>query len=208
MQRNNTFLSSCLTFIAFSISGIALGFFTGIIAAGISYTSALASWELLDSSVEFSQIIDVTSQTVWTQSVDEQLYSWNFICYGGIQCKQWVETSEVPDNIHYAGEQPMEKSAISCQAMSSGIIKEPPGKLVECAHGSYSGPEYGQSAYYALLDDGEIWALQTHSSLIEATVLPIIYSIGGFVLSIIVLILFVIIRKRKDKAQVNAEIKQ
>lgn len=200
MQRNNTFLNSCLTFIAFSISGIALGFLAGIIAASISYTSALASWELLDSSVEFKQIIDVTSQTVWAQSVDEQLYSWNFICYGDIQCKQWVETSEVPDDVHDFGESPMEKST-SCKTPSSNSVKQPPGNLVECARGWYAGPEYGQVTYYALLEDGKIWALQTSSSLIVATVLPIVYSFGGLVLSIISFIVFIIWRRTKNKQQ-------
>ncbi|MFN8425811.1 MAG: hypothetical protein U0X93_05155 [Anaerolineales bacterium] len=201
-RKNNAFLNSCLIFVIFIISGAVLGFLAGSIAADISNTSALSSWELLDSPQKFETIVDVTSQTIWAQSEDGKLYSWNFICYGDIQCMQWVETSDVPNDIHDFGENPMEKST-SCKTTSSNPVKQPPGKLVECARGWYAGPEYGQVTYYALLEDGKIWALQTSSSLIVDTVLPIVYSFGGLVLSIIGFFIFIIWRKIKSKQEIT-----
>jgi hypothetical protein len=133
---------------------------------------------------------------IWAQSEDEKLYSWNYICSDDTPCKQWIESPEIPSNIHDFGESPMEKSA-SCITASSTSIKPPPGKLVECARGGYAGAEYGQVTYYALLEDGNVWTLRTSSSLIVATVLPIIYSFGGFVLSIIGFIVFIIWRRIK-----------
>ena len=200
MPRNNTFLNSCLTFVLFSISGVVLGYLVGSIAASIENDPQFENWVLLDSSQKFNTIVDVTSQTIWAQSEDGKLYSWDFICYGDIQCMQWVETSEVPNDIHDFGENPMEKST-SCKIPSSNPIKRPPGNLVECARGWYAGPEYGQVTYYTLLEGGKIWSLQTSSSLIVATVLPIVYSFGGLALGFIGFVVFIVWQRMKNKPQ-------
>lgn len=197
MQSNNTSLNSCLTLILFSFVGIILGLISGLIAAGIENSPQSSKWILLDGSQKFKSIADVTSQMVWAQSEDGKLYSWNYICYGDIPCKQWVEATEIPSNIHEAGESPMKKST-SCKTLSSSSIKSPPGSVIECASGQFAGPEYGQVTYYALLEDGNIWVLRTSSSLIVAMVLPIIYAFGGLVLSFIGFIVFAVWRKIKE----------
>ncbi|HXD10923.1 MAG TPA: hypothetical protein VN653_12740 [Anaerolineales bacterium] len=203
MQKTNSLAQSILTFILFSVSGIGLGYLTGLLAASIANDSSFSSWISLESSTKFKSIVDVTSKTIWAQSEDGKLYAWNFICYGNIPCKQWAETLEVPSDAHDFGERPMEKST-SCQTGSVDTIKQPPGNLIECARGRYSGPEYGESVYYALLEDGSLWALNTSSSLIVFYVLPIYFSIGGLVLSIIV---FMIQRQRNNKLQVAMDSK-
>ena len=201
MKRSSTFLNSCLTFSLFSISGIVLGFLTGAIAAGISYTSALSSWTLLESSNKFESIVDATSQTVWAQSEDERLYFWDLNCNREPMCNQWVETKEIPTNVNEPGVE-MEKSS-SCQTL--GSTKTPPGTVVECVSGSYSGPEYGESTYYALLENGKIWALQTSSSLIVLNVLPVLFAFGGLIISLLAFIVYMIIQRRKNKIQGTAE---
>jgi hypothetical protein len=165
-----------------------------------------SSWILLDSSVEFKQIVEVTSQNIWAQSDDGKIYSWNFNCYLGPKCNEWIKTEAVPADLHEFGEQPMEKSN-SCQAVARKPIKEPPSKEVECARGQYAGPEYGESVYYALLGDGSLWALRTSSSLIVVYVLPIYFSFGGLILGIIASIVFMIWRRRSNKPQIVMESK-
>ena len=175
MQQAKSFFLSLLLFIVFSVLGIAVGFSAGYSIVVLDNEGLFSSWKLLNGSLKFEQIIDATSQTVWAQTKDGKFYSWNFNC---LNCNQWVETQEVPTDLYDFGERSMIKD-VTCETRGHKFFRKPPGNIVECARGWFAGPEFGTVAYYALLEDGEIWTWQHSSSMIFDIVVPIFFLLVG-----------------------------
>lgn len=113
-------------------------------------------WKQIESPYKFKEIVDATSDTVWVKTIDGKLYSWEMYCDHDMECEKWVETQEVPADIHegYAAQQ-FEKNNF-CPLSRSSLPKEPPSTVKECGVGSYMSIVW-IAQYYALLDDGTIW---------------------------------------------------
>jgi hypothetical protein len=200
MQKVKSFFLFTLVFFIFAILGIAVGFGTGYVVNILHNDGLFSSWKLLDGSLKFKQIVDVTSQTIWARTAEEKLYSWDTNCYREPKCNTWVETKDVPDDIHYGGEIPISKDR-ACQLLDFKFLRQPPGNVVECVRAGYSGPESGVIVYYALLSDGKILAWKFSGSVIDEIFLPVFFSFAGLILGITAFIVSMIRRRGKNKIQ-------
>jgi len=196
MTKVLNFFLSLFYFIAFCI----LGWFIG---AGIGYgflildaQDTFSSWELLSGNHQFEKIVSADSQTVWAQASDGKVYSWNTNCYLE-NCNQWVEAKEIPENdFEYDTGETLE---ISNSCNIGDRVQKTPGQVIECAHFVFSGAGFGTSVYYALLDDGQIWAWEHTNSSIGFEVVPLFFGFLGTITGIIGFIIFMIRRAMKNK---------
>ncbi len=143
-----------LAFLLFSaFLGAVVGFKIGL---SIDFPSSESKpWDLISGTVKFSKIMDASVDRVWAQSADGKLYSWAYYC-NGMNCKQWIETLNVPDDAHQNDVQPMSRSLI-CPQKNEYPKTGPPGKVVECiTNTEHNGSGYSRM-YYVLLEDGTIW---------------------------------------------------
>jgi len=196
MQKSNSSLLSqtfkgIFLFIIFSIGGGVFGFIGGFFVADYndSVEKKAMEWQLLDSPVKFTQLVDANFSTVWAQAEDEKLYFWNFDCSLQQKCNQWVETKNIDNQ-----ETPMEKNSTCLFSNEPGLklSKEPPGKIVECGRFNFLN-------FYVLLEDGTIWHWET---LIPGDGLPnevVIFAFIGFLLGIYLGAIFCIIIISRSK---------
>ncbi|GEM_PF-6400697 len=204
MQKIKKILLSVFSFTIFSSLGIITGLGIGKVVLQLENEGLFSSWKLLDSSQEFETILEATTQTIWAQSIDGYLYTWNSNCYLEISCDQWTEAKEIPQDIHDFWETPMEKSD-SCPNRDYKYLGAPPGNLIECARSWLAGPEFGEIVYYALLDNGEIWTWHHSSSMIfNMIIVPLICGPFGLFIGIGAFIIFMVQRKKSNKAMVNS----
>ncbi|MFZ5858584.1 MAG: hypothetical protein ACOYZ6_17285 [Chloroflexota bacterium] len=185
----------CKRSIIFCIIGIAAGIGGGYVVAYLSNEGFFTQWQLLDSSQKFEFVEDATSLSVWARGIDGKLYGWNFNCRTDASCMKWVDVNEIPEDIHTGLEKEMQKSG-DCQSMHPSP-RRLPGKVVECANG-HSAFESSATTYYALLDDGTIWAWRHTSSMLADISISFIFAILGFVAGIIAFIVFTINRAMKN----------
>ncbi len=136
--------------IVFSVGGGIFGFIGGFFFADFKHSREMKAmeWQLLDSPVKFTQLVDANSSTVWAQDADKKIYSWNFNCSLQQKCNQWIETQNIDNNIEVS----MEKNNTCLFSRESAATpsKEPPGKIVECGRLLFFN-------FYVLLEDGTIW---------------------------------------------------
>jgi hypothetical protein len=95
----------------------------------------------------------------WTQAVDGNLYYWNF-CGDPVhgKCDQPIVSSNtftsIPDDTHKDDRYTVMEKDRPCTGL--------PGKIIDCAFGFLpgGGPSIG-TIYFAVLDDGSLWALRS-----------------------------------------------
>lgn len=181
----------------FAIAGSFVGLVAGI---GILYfqgTGAFTSWQLLDSPVKFTQIVNANTNTVWAQSVDEKLYSRILECPLE-KCDTWVETKAVPDDAHSAPNEGIKKGG-TCDLGESYTPKKQPGHITECYLVQMGMYETSWTVYYALLDDGTIWYWKYTSDAFEIISIPLISILTGIILGVIAGIVGFIVRKKNKR---------
>jgi hypothetical protein len=196
MQKLKSFFLSLLFLIIFCAGGMVIGVGSGRVISYLSNEGFFTQWQLLDGSQKFEFGEDATSLSVWARGIDGKLYWWNFNCQTDTSCMKWVDANEIPEDIHAGLKQEMQKSG-DCQSMHPSPQKLP-GKVIECANG-HSAFESSATTYYALLDDGTIWAWRHTSSMLADISISFIFAILGFVAGIITFIVFTINRATKNK---------
>ncbi len=179
-----------------AVLGIIIGFRIG---HRIDYPPIDTSWEKLEGSINFSEIIDANVYTIWAQGADKKLYFWEH-CYGDTSCNQWVETENVPGNAHENQSLPINETG-NCPRQENIKLptKEVPGKIIECTF-VYVFKGMGTSGtYYVLLQDNTIWwwspRLGTEYPIFSAIIGPSIGFLTGLFIGIFLCISFYIFKK-------------
>jgi hypothetical protein len=176
-----------LLFLGLCAFGIVVGY-----GAGYGFNVGLFnSWQKLDSGIKFTHIEEADSQRIWARANDGKLYLWGFNCHIDPNCGKWMAATEIPEDIHADGEKPIQRTN-NCQSESMSPPRLP-RNVTECVQAWFVGPEFGKIVYYALVNDGKIWAWQNNSSGFFDEVIPIFCAMGGFFLSFIFGIIFIVI---------------
>jgi hypothetical protein len=155
MQKFKTIYPNLLTMTGFIILGVAIGISFGYGFVVLDEAGAFfeASWEKIESPIQFEHIADATTAKVWAITGENKYY-----CLGSPECGDWIETEQVSVNSH----EEYDSTTISKNTCRpDGMIKypaDPQGDVVECALSiRYLGIETRSIVYHALLDDGTIW---------------------------------------------------
>jgi len=158
------------------------------------------SWKPLKDSIEFSKIIDATPDTVWAQSTNGGLYQF--------LRGQWIEMQHVPEHIYVGNIRPVEIGTTCPHAESFKYLKYPPGNLIECAYAVALGMDVmpGRISYYALLDNGKIWALSySGGSMLDGLVytlaFAVLFSIIGLLLAVAIRFVARALKMRNQKSK-------
>lgn len=202
VQKLKSFLVSFLLLIVFSMVGIAIGYFAGATYADFKGEGKFSHWEELGGTLKFEQIVDATSQIIWAKTADGTLYSLATNCARGTNCYEWIEAKEVPADIHGYGGQSMERGS-SCPPSQLKYFSNPPGNLVECVRAITYGMDImpGTTVYYALLEDGKIWAWTYSYSMMDDLIYSVLCTCPGLILGIVAFIFFM---RYRDKTKVKA----
>lgn len=146
-------------------------------------------WKKIEGSYNFVEIIDANPETLWAKTAEGKLYYLEFNCSESGECVQWVETKDIPSDIHNYGpesaERPLERGK-TCPS-TGGPYPKPSQKVVECVLNAYMTVVY-IGTYYALMDDGTIWYWNVpagNDSIDAADVYGLLGLVLGFVVSII-----------------------
>jgi hypothetical protein len=204
--KAKSFLVSLLIFVVFPGFGLAIGINIGKNMAYSMREGYGASWKILNSSIKFKKIVEATSKSVWAQASDGKLYYYPFRCYEDSECNQWIETQVVPDDIHF-GESPVVKG-ISCPyADKFKYLKSPPGNMIECVQSFSYGMDIvpGWIVYYALIDDGNIWAWSYSDSMLDSLLYNGLGSCSGLLLGIVASNIFILLRKRRRQIKTESQ---
>jgi hypothetical protein len=203
LQNLKSFLLSFLLFIGFSVAGIAIGYFFGATYADLKGEGKFSHWRELGGNLKFEQIVDATSQIIWARTADGTLYSLDTNCARGTTCYEWIEAKEVPADIHQYGGQSMERGS-SCTSPQLKYFSNPPGNPVECVRAVTYGMDImpGTTVYYALLEDGKIWAWTYSYSMMDGLIYSVLCTCPGLILGIVAFISFMALRKRKTSKTV------
>ena len=173
MSPKNSFTAlPYLLVVAFCGLGILLGVLYGSNFAKLRSESFGRSWKSLKGSIEFSKIIDATPDTVWAQSTNGGLYQF--------LRGQWIEIQHVPEDIYVENIRPVEIGTTCPHAESFKYLKYPSGNLIECAYAVALGMDVmpGRISYYALLDNGKIWALSySGGSMLDGLVYTLAFAV-------------------------------
>lgn len=205
MDKLKEFFISLLLFIGFSAIGTVIGYNIGKTQAELNSEGKFSYWKEFNGSLKFEQIAEATSQIVWAKTADGTLYSWNTNCNLEANCNQWIQTIEIPVDIHQYNEPPIEKGS-SCPSSNLKYFTNPPGKLAECVRAISYGMDImpGKIVYYALSNDGKIWAWKFSYSMIDDFIYIILYTCPGFTLGVVAFIVLIIYRKRRKTNQNTA----
>lgn len=202
-QKGKNSFVSLLLFMVFSGLGLAIGYGVGNLRYYLGSEGFFSSWTLLDGPQHFEKINDATRIQVWAQTSDGKLYYFPTNCAVQADCNKWIETPQVPDNIHtdvFPPEEPVERG-VPCPSSGYKYLKNPPGNLVDCARVIAPGMDImpGTLVYYALLDDGKIWMWSISGSMYDRLLYVVLCSCPGLLLGITTFIIYAILRKKKIK---------
>jgi hypothetical protein len=181
-----------IVLLIFICSGTTLGLRVGNGIDDIQNSGAYTSWVLLNSQVKFTEIVDISRESIWARTMEGNLYVYNNA--------QWKETISVPSNAHENDVSLTMKKGKTCPDIQD-YPKKFPGEVVECAIVSWLDPGGGESFYYALIKDGTLWWWQRKRSASDMLPPPGM-GIGllvGFLLGILAGILFLRILQKKYK---------
>jgi hypothetical protein len=120
MERSKRFLVSLLLFIGFS----AAGYSAGETLSNLQKEGRFSNWEQMRGELRFDQIADATPQIIWAKTVDGALYSWDTNCAREPSCNQWIQTDEIPTDIHEYNEPPLEKKQF-LSTFKFGVFHQP-----------------------------------------------------------------------------------
>lgn len=201
MEKQSNFPVSLLLFIVFTVLGTAAGYYIGKSQAELMREGKFSSWNKLDGSLRFEEIVDATSQMVWAKTADGTLYLLDANCAREPDCNKWIQTKEIPADIHEYGGQSMERGS-SCPPSNLKYFSTPPGNLIECVCAISFGMDImpGKTVYYALMDDGEIWTWKLSYSTMDDIVYTILCTCPGFIFGIVAFASFMKYR-RKNKVK-------
>lgn len=142
-------------FVTSIFTGAFIGFVVGIGIISIQASDVFRSWQLLDSPVKFTQIVDATAYAILAESTEGKLYelsTWD--CLFNNSCS-WMETSETE---LYRDEQTTVVRKDVCQYEGFARPRYKPGNVVECVFTRQVVTEFNPVVYYAILDNGTIWS--------------------------------------------------
>ncbi len=192
------------------ISSPIVGYFSGrVVGKSMDERRQLdqenAPWQQIDSPYKFAEIVDVAPNSLWAKTAENKLYYLGFQCqYGGKECVKWIETKEIPSDIHNyepeSAEPPLQRGK-TCPTTPRPFPPEPPQTVVECVL-DISNPY--NSRYYALLDDGTIWYWNTpvgNDSIGSEDVIALLGLGIGIVVSALLVIVFMFMMIREKNHQ-------
>jgi hypothetical protein len=186
----------------FAIAGFILGIVAGIGFLHYQNTGAFTKWQLLESPVKFTHIVNGNTGTVWAQSADGTLYVRNLNCTWE-KCDFWTETDAVPEDALSPNEGVSIRNI--CNFESGDVIegsvkpKKQPGNVVECVLARGAMYETSWIVYYALLDDGTIWNWKYTSDMYALLYTILISVFVGVVLGILACLVAFIIKITRRK---------
>jgi len=190
-------LKSCLLelffFVLFCILGIIVGIGIGYGMLILDAYGIFSSWELLNGNQQLEKIMSADTQTVWARASDGKVYSWDTNCFRE-NCNQWVEVKEIPKDID-----DWERLVISNSCTLGNGVRKAPGNVIECAHVVLSGPDFGTTVYYVLMDGGKIWMWEHTNSSIGLEVAPVFGGFFGLIIGFIGFIFFMARRVSKSE---------
>jgi hypothetical protein len=198
-QRVKNFLVTTLLLVALAWLGLAIG-------KGWSHfrqDGYGSSWKTLSSTPKFVNIVDATPTDVWARASDGKLYYHAYNCWSGSGCYQWIGTPSVPDNTHFGMRPPVDRGSTCPEANSFKYLGNPPGNIIECIRAISIGMDIvpGNIVYYALMEDGTIWAWSYSASMLDGLASEGLGLCSGLMLAIIVSITFVRKRLRPMKQE-------
>lgn len=198
MQQSKKFWSSLFLFVFLSAIGIGLG---SAVSKGIIHlyrSGMFVSWELLNSPIGFTRIADATPDTVWAQTVDDNLYYWNTYCESQENCNRWIEVKDISKELITSYKSSMTESN-SCEGLSKqfSLLKEPPGAIVQCSFTKFDERIFPEkNSYYVVLTNGTIWVWRYTDLFVDKLLfIPLVCEFVGFILSLAIFV-FLLIRKR------------
>ena len=199
------FIILFLFLIGFSTGGMTIGYFVGATFADLKEEGKFSTWEELEGNLKFEQIVDATTQIIWARTADGAMYSLDTNCAHGANCYEWIQTKEVPADIHEYGGQSIERGS-TCPSSNLKYFTEPPGNLVECVRAITYGMDIapGITVYYALSDSGKIWTWKYSYSMMDDLIYAVLCTCPGLILGIVAFIIFMVFRKKRT-AKIFAE---
>lgn len=189
----------------FAIAGFILGIVAGIGILHYQNTGAFTKWQLLESPVKFTHIVNGNTGTVWAQSADGTLYVRNLNCPWE-KCDFWTKTGAIPDDAISPHEGVSIKN--TCSFESGDVIEgsakpeKQHGNVVECALARGGMYESSWIVYYALLDDGTIWNWKYTSDMYASLYIRFISVVAGVIFGIFASLIVFIIRTIRRKRTV------
>ncbi|MBL8063891.1 MAG: hypothetical protein JNK32_12760 [Anaerolineales bacterium] len=201
-EVSNDLVSLFASMLLFAIGGGVLGVIAGNIILKFESKGAFTSWQLLESSVKFAEIVDADTNTVWAQSEDEKLYYRKLSCVWET-CDTWEEVDTVSDEADTRNEVVVFGNTCSFAEgnAAQGNIKpqKQPDNVVECVLAYGAMYESAWTAYYALLDDGTIWSWKYTSDMFKFIFIPLYSVLVGLLSGAIMGIVVFIVRKARLK---------
>jgi hypothetical protein len=174
----------------YCLLGVLIGFAVGYGISVLNNDGFFTSWHRLTSGVRFKEITDISSEALWAQATDGTLYSWEFDCFQTPDCNVWTKSKSLPAESPAAGR--LVRKSDSCLFPEFRLMRKPPSNHLACEQVQILGPEFGDTYYFVLLEDGSIWLWDFSSSLIVDIHLQLLCPSVGLVIAIIVFVLVMI----------------